>query len=76
VGLSKSNKKACPCKGCEHNLNAGDRVRLDDHDTEIGCKAKQRRGNKVLVPVKPTEMTETGCSYRRRMVVHRENVFA
>lgn len=66
--------QVCPCKGCEHNMNACDRVDYHDHDTEIGCKAKQRRGHKLLVAVKPIETTKRGCAYRVKAVTRREEV--
>lgn len=54
----------CPCRKCEHNINRFDRVDYTDPDVEIGCKAKQRcsgvRGNKLFVPVKPTDISRCG----------------
>lgn len=59
--VQPGHKKApCPCKGCEHNINKGDKVDYTDPDTEIGCKAKQHcsgvKGNKLFVPIKPVEV--------------------
>ncbi len=66
AGAVQVKKKAkSPCKGCQHNINGTYAVDYDDHDVEIGCRARQRlsRG-KLFVPVKPTETAKKGCKYR------------
>lgn len=67
TALVRKKKAKCPCQGCQCNINSTYVVDYDDPDVEIGCKARQRlsRG-KLFVPVKPAEITKTGCKYRSK----------
>lgn len=54
----------CPCQGCSYNAT-GSGVDYHDHDTEIGCTSRRMcKGGRIIVPIKPMDITKAGCQYR------------